>query len=392
MNKGCPKTLYIHFHVEFCRVAGGYIFPHYIASWLEGLSKGFDKIIYIGYSTKYAEYGTLVDNNRISVIDLGVKGSIISRVLSAKATSAKLISLFENNSILLCRVPSPLAVSLLNSAKKKSIHVATFFVADMVASLPTARKLNGVVKTAIWQAYWLIDTLRLIRIANKGLVMVNGPYFNRSHRLLKHQNVVHSSTVCRSEILAPRVALGKDRVVIGMVGRLSPSKGIEDFLFAIAKVQISIEGLRVTGAIVGGGDQRYLEHLKGLASKLGVNVEFTDQIHEKSLLFSKMREFDIFIQPALFDVQPRTIWEAMAVGIPVVVSSGCVSHCERFANFNGFHQFELGNADELASRIRHLILDEHNYREACVFSHQTINDFTEETSISMQLGLLRDLV
>ena len=71
--------------------------------------------------------------------------------------------------------------------------------------------------------------------------------------------------------------------------------------------------------MVGGGDQ---SKLKQLAIKMDVEsqVEFLGQLpHEQ--VFSWLEQIDIYIQPSLTEGLPRSVIEAMSMGVPVYGSN-----------------------------------------------------------------------
>jgi sugar transferase (PEP-CTERM/EpsH1 system associated) len=115
-----------------------------------------------------------------------------------------------------------------------------------------------------------------------------------------------------------KAALGipKDRIVLGSVGRVVPIKDHKTILQA-AEILVR-QGKDVQMLVVGSGPE--LPNLKLLAERSPEIAERTlflgasDQVHEL------LNVFDIFVLPSLCEGMSNTILEAMATGLPLVVT------------------------------------------------------------------------
>lgn len=111
------------------------------------------------------------------------------------------------------------------------------------------------------------------------------------------------------------LGLGEDDLVVGIVARLAPVKAHEVLLEAIAKLVPSHPRLRLV--CIGGGERE--AELAGRAEDLGIT---------ERVLFAGMRRdvaqlvpaFDIACLTSRFECAPLSVIEAMAAGLPVVVS------------------------------------------------------------------------
>jgi glycosyltransferase involved in cell wall biosynthesis len=106
------------------------------------------------------------------------------------------------------------------------------------------------------------------------------------------------------------------RISINTVARLSPEKGIDVALRAIAQLK--------NGAVIRylvAGDGTHKEKLKRVADNFDLtdSVEFIGRINH-SQLSEIYTQADIFILPSLSEGIPKVILEAMAAGIPVVAT------------------------------------------------------------------------
>jgi glycosyltransferase involved in cell wall biosynthesis len=114
------------------------------------------------------------------------------------------------------------------------------------------------------------------------------------------------------------------------VGRLHPEKGVHLLVDAFRRVveRLPAARLRIVGpaaAHQGGGGEPYLRSLEAAAS--GLAVEFVGAVSDDRALARLYQEADCFCYPSLADKGEafgRSVLEAMATGLPVVVSDlGC---------------------------------------------------------------------
>ncbi|MGH8104380.1 MAG: glycosyltransferase family 4 protein [bacterium] len=108
--------------------------------------------------------------------------------------------------------------------------------------------------------------------------------------------------------------------VIGTVCRIDPVKGQKYFIETVAKLRIEFPEIR--GFIVGGQydpAEPWEKELRAQAAALGV----ADRV-----IFAGMREdvenfyaaFDVYVHPALYDLFPYSVLEAMSMELPVVAT------------------------------------------------------------------------
>jgi GalNAc-alpha-(1->4)-GalNAc-alpha-(1->3)-diNAcBac-PP-undecaprenol alpha-1,4-N-acetyl-D-galactosaminyltransferase len=107
------------------------------------------------------------------------------------------------------------------------------------------------------------------------------------------------------------------------VGRLVEQKGIDVLLAAWAKVAASLPGWRL--ALVGDGP--LADELKEQARKLGVE-DSVDWVGHVSDPFPLLRGAKFFVMTSRFEGTPNALLEAMACGLPAVVSNASPGPCE----------------------------------------------------------------
>jgi len=105
--------------------------------------------------------------------------------------------------------------------------------------------------------------------------------------------------------------------LIGVIGRISPEKGLEYLIQAIPEMSAIIPSLKVV--VVGAGEPDYVSRIKTLSNELRL---------DKDIIFTGFRpdipaiinDIDLICLPSTTEGFNRTIMEAMAVGKPVIAT------------------------------------------------------------------------
>lgn len=145
--------------------------------------------------------------------------------------------------------------------------------------------------------------------------------------------------------------------VIIFVGRLVTEKGVLNLLTAIDRLRKQFPDIKLN--LVGIGSDE--ENLKQMSFNLGLDdcVRFCGRIEDVT---DSLRNSDIYVQPSLNEGLPNSLLEAMATGLPVVVTriggmpDVVVNEVEGFV-------VSPGNVDELVLAIGKLLDDENLRRK-----------------------------
>ena len=115
--------------------------------------------------------------------------------------------------------------------------------------------------------------------------------------------------------------LDPDALLIGIVTRITPEKGIHTLIEATAKLKASSSvQLLVVGGPYFPKDAEYIGSLKVQAKKLGVTdrVIFTGFLEDTGAILSLLDV--VLLASTIPEACPRTIIEAMAAGVPVIAT------------------------------------------------------------------------
>lgn len=182
-----------------------------------------------------------------------------------------------------------------------------------------------------------------------------------------------------------------DTVRLIFVGRLHQQKGLDVLFTAFQQLLKKRPHLNLQLQLLGDGPLR--EDLLAQAQQLGIasQVEFVGMTEQ---VFDYLQQADIFILPSRSEGQSNALLEAMACGLPVIVSD-IPANLEVIENEKNGLRFGAGNPDALANTVT-LVLDSAELRERLGrAARQTIEihyslDSTADRYISLYEDLLSD--
>lgn len=159
--------------------------------------------------------------------------------------------------------------------------------------------------------------------------------------------------------LHARASLGlpSDSVIFGTIGRLVPVKGHTDLLEAFAK--ISEQHPNALIAIIGEGRSR--NDLQATIQRLGIS-ERAILLGAKPDALRFVRAFDCFVMPSHSEGLPLALLEGMSAHLPVIGSN--ISSLKPILEDCGGRMFSVGQADELAERLKEVLALSHEERLA----------------------------
>jgi glycosyltransferase involved in cell wall biosynthesis len=145
--------------------------------------------------------------------------------------------------------------------------------------------------------------------------------------------------------------IAEDEPMVGCVGVLSPDKGHEFVIRALAGVRKQFP--RCTLLLAGAGPS--FERLRALSESLGLGdaVIFAGFVKDISSVYGAL---DVFVFPSLFEGLGTSLLAAMANGVPSVTFFGCALG-EIVENGRTGIQVEAKNSDQIAEAIVRLLSD-----------------------------------
>lgn len=157
--------------------------------------------------------------------------------------------------------------------------------------------------------------------------------------------------VCRAEI-RKRYNIGADDLLLLFVGMNFEVKGLDTVIAALAKARAAMPEANIRLLVVGRGDERKYGKI---AESLGVAeaVAFAGTQHTGLERF--YRAADAFVLFSAFDTFGMVVLEAMAAGLPVIVSPNVGAKDLVEEGVNGFILPDFHDADAAADRMVQLL-------------------------------------
>ncbi len=166
-----------------------------------------------------------------------------------------------------------------------------------------------------------------------------------------------------------KLGLPKDLLLLGTVGRLVEAKGQSYLIEAVSK--LNKNGVPAKAALIGGG--RLEGALREHARSLGVEdkIIFMGERHDIPILY---RAMDIFVMPSLWEGAPLSLLDAMAAGVPSVVTS-VGGMPEQLENGSCGMIVPSGDSAALAGAISDLASDKRRMNEYSMKSSARAKEF-----------------
>lgn len=177
--------------------------------------------------------------------------------------------------------------------------------------------------------------------------------------------------------------LDKEKCVL-FLGRIEKVKGIDFFLESAKKILEKRKNIKFI--VVGHGKR--LKYAVKLTKKFGIvkNIIFTGLLPHQSIpeIYASS---DVYVCPSIFDAFSITVLEAMASGIPVVVSkmvgtSKLIEHCMKV---------DYWNTNQIANAVLNLLENEKLREKLVRGAKQEIKKFSWENAAKETIQVYQDL-
>ncbi len=185
-----------------------------------------------------------------------------------------------------------------------------------------------------------------------------------------------------------RRRLGLDGKVILTVARLTPWKGVD----RIIKVLPEIQGQMNRANLVVVGDGPELENLQALARELGVedSVSFVGRVPHREVPYY-LRAADVFVLYSGYEGLPHIVLEAMATGVPVILSDKGGNREVVEDGVNGL-LVPIGDQEKLKEAILRVLQDRELAGEFVQRSGERVRQaFGWDTLVDRTLSVFTDL-
>jgi glycosyltransferase involved in cell wall biosynthesis len=289
-----------------------------------------------------------------------------------------------------CRVPTPAAFSAFVAARRRGIPIFLLVVGDLRALLPTL-PYRGL-KRLVYAAYTAFEEWTLMWMTRRALTFANGAALADKHRRGGSEVVETKTTTIAATDIASRsdTCIGSTLRLL-TVSRIDPRKGLRCLPEAVAAlVREGIDArLDLVGPTVGAPGAAEREAIGREAERLNVadRVRLLGPVPLERLM-ARYGEYDVFVLPTRpGEGIPRVLLEAMAAGLPIVVTRvagipSLVRHGE-----NGY-LIETPTADAVSAAITTLVRDPALRRRIIQGGYETARAHTLEAQAASMMAIV----
>lgn len=142
--------------------------------------------------------------------------------------------------------------------------------------------------------------------------------------------------------------------------------------------------------LIGGGPEK--ETYRALLSELKLENVVLEDFHPAAELTQYYRAADLFLHPTSYDVWGLVVNEALASGLPVVVTDTCVAGLELIKDGENGYVVHLGDDGDFMEKTK-LILGNDPLRAAMSRSAiETVSDYTVEKMVGSQMETIGEVL
>jgi glycosyltransferase involved in cell wall biosynthesis len=317
-------NLGFYYHVTLHSSQNGLAVPAYLGVFIEALASEVDTLILYLHEASANEVEKCdytLNSANIRYYSLGHKTPAWDRFLRPRRTIRKIKHSVKECDILLVRAPSPLAPAFYTEFYRSTL-VVLMIVGDYLEGVkylhqPLLRK-------------WAIQILsrrndrQQRRSIRKTPSIVNSlDLYNKYKSLSDNIKLIRTTTIYQNDIFSRSDTCQEDEIKILYTGRIDIAKGLRELVLSAAN--LIHQGYNIKLYITGWEEDetKPIEKLLlQIAIKNGIEgkVLFSGRKSFGPDLFKVYRNSDIYVIPSYHEGFPRSIWEAMASGLPVITT------------------------------------------------------------------------
>lgn len=173
---------------------------------------------------------------------------------------------------------------------------------------------------------------------------------------------------------------------IAFLGRLSKEKSVETLIYATK--QLVDKGKKINVFLIGNGTEKdYLVNLTRDLSLLN-HVKLLGHIPTIDLI-GVLSLCNIYVHPSEIELEGMALLEAMACGLPIIVSDSKLSASSQFVNTNG-ELFENKNSLDLSNKLLRYVENPDLLKNLSAASLETAKQYSFDQNMNKLSKLLAD--
>lgn len=313
-----------YYHITVYSNQGKIFLPSYLGVFIDSLASEVKQLTIVMHEASENEYEACdysLKASNIKWLNLGLKTPAWHRTIFFKQVLKKKLDAIKNCDYLIIRSPSPLAPFFNYYFKKSKLCFLVVGDYEEAANNMTTLSIRD---KAI--KYFLKISNKLLEYQMKSTdVIVNSPaLYSKYEKKAKSIFLIKTTTITTNDFFYRNDTCQDSEISILYTGSINPLKGLIELVEATS--MLVFDGYNIKTIIVG--------------KELSIEKTFQNELIEKSIelnikerlffygfktvgaeLNKVYRNADIYAIPSYHEGFPRTIWEAMANGLPVVASN-----------------------------------------------------------------------
>lgn len=382
-----------YYHIPMARKDDGLYVPSYLGVFLDSLASNVTSLTLLMHDALSENHGFAdykLRKNNIIWINLGVAKPAWHRSFFPSLTLKKYKEHIDCDCIIV-RSPTPLATSFQNFFQKTPVFL--MIVGDYLEGADHLKE--STLRDRIIYLYLRIYNRQFNRIISQSKVLVNSPALLRKYESRARKiNLITTTTISNSDIKRIQKSIDSSaKVELLYTGRIDPAKGLFELIDALAVLN---KDFNVVLNIVGweeDKDRPVEQRLKSKAQENGVGEKIFFHGRKKvgPELFGYYEIAHIYVLPSYHEGFPRTIWEAMAKGLPVVATrvGGIPEYLKSEENCL---LVEPRQVLPLAEAIRQYILDSTKRQLIVNNAYELVNSVTLENQTNKLITITTDFL
>jgi glycosyltransferase involved in cell wall biosynthesis len=297
--------------------------PGFLGVFIDSLAQNIDELILVMHEINIDNDGMHnyeLKSNNIKFITLGLITPAWHRHLFHKKILRGKLEKLRNINFLIVRAPTPL--SFFFKQYLKSCKVVYMIVGDYAEGAEHF-KIKTLRDWVMVQYLKLNDKL-FVKSMKETDVLVNSPaLFKKYKSISKSIHLIKTTTLSENDITTRTDVLKGTEINLLYTGRFDWSKGLLELLNSFIALRSKYSNIRLNFAGWEDDNSKPVENkIMQLAIDAGVLkwIVFHGRKNVGKDLNDVYKRCDIYILPSYNEGFPRTIWEAMANGLPVIAT------------------------------------------------------------------------
>lgn len=324
-------NLGFYYHIPIHSSEAGLKIPAYLGVFLNSLANEVDTLTLFMHDANphevlHCDY--ILDIRNIRFVSLGKKTTAWERFLWPGKTLSKIKLQVATCDSIIVRAPSPLAPAFFDKFNKLT-NIVYLVVGDYVdgakhSTQPWWRKIPIVILSNR-------NDRQLTKVLSKSLTLVNSTeLFNKYKSKVNKLHEVKTTTLSESDFYSRSDTCQGKEIKILYTGGFSFAKGLRELIDAFSELRNQNNNLSLHFVGWEYDIKKPVEtYLRDKAHDLGLSDKITFHGFKKvgPELNAMYRMADLYVIPSYHEGFPRTIWEAMANGLPVIATKvGSIPH------------------------------------------------------------------